>query len=343
MAAPTAVWGTIRGASKFYSVHCLRNCLYDAVLAYTNCRLDDDSCQCLPHHSGKIQGNSRVCMLERCGGPTYPDEFFSILDQGCSSVLKGLTPTALGWGLALQSLDNYRGIPASTTSTQPVLLPNQMLAAAATIETTSRPSEMPATAATIETTSTSWPSQIPAAADTVEATSGPSEMPAATATIEPTSLPSRIPGASSEPPSLSPSKMEAITIAGIVLCTTGALILAIIICFYRAQLASLAGFHKLGKGRRRSSATVINEKRVPSGSSPERQLDISPYPHPVQGAVAELPGSFSFAQELHSPRVNVELPSPTIFPPDEKMPFDEEPEHPENMEESCPPYSPTHN
>ncbi|PHH76099.1 hypothetical protein CDD80_1829 [Ophiocordyceps camponoti-rufipedis] len=267
------------------------------------------TCQCQPNNLERIKDKSRDCM-DQCGLPVTTKEFHDKVDNGCSSALKGIHPTGiLGWGEPLPHAANHVGAPNGSTVTG------------------STDSNLPSA----ESSTFSHVHDSP-----VNATAG---------------------------------------IVAIVFFVLATIIIGATLFLLRHRVANLGFFHRWRRnGDEAAAAAVVVEKRTslsvstsvvelsPDRDSPVRELDVvsriplralpgydayslQQYPNALRinpDAIAELPGSSTFAQELQS-RISFsfEMPSPTRLFPDNKFPFDDESETEDvsSPEESCPPYT----
>ncbi|RDA83934.1 hypothetical protein CP532_3650 [Ophiocordyceps camponoti-leonardi (nom. inval.)] len=285
---------------------CRMQCIFDTTVSLTSCREGWNICGCLPADTVNIEIVVDTCLGTKCNntGPPYIDEIFRSIKRFCASEL---------------------GVTGIVTDEDPV----------------GDSIEHSAANAATKDPSTSLPNNIPTQTDTLTAESNSTNhFP----------FSRELPGA---------------TIAGVVLCVIAVLILCAILYLFRGRIPNIMS-HLRNRGGRLGRSAKSREKRglsliskgvdyteTTSSSTPDvttpnlkpsaaRQQPVTAVRSlEIPTGVAELPGSSSFAQELHATTRLIELPSPTIFPPDEKIPYDGEPERKASLspfDDVCPPY-----
>ncbi|RDA96005.1 hypothetical protein CP533_5956 [Ophiocordyceps camponoti-saundersi (nom. inval.)] len=327
---------------------CSRNCLVNETSRITKCPPVSHYCHCFPEDTTEIERAVSKCLIDSCGkkpdSPTGQDIFRGI-NTYCAAKIGAPT------GRVANPVDGKN----STTSKSAT--PTD---AGPRIETDPEPSSS---------------NKRPSRADTDRSAETDSITTGTERTITATHFATQTPTPSTTKSTLTnPSppfrELPGATIAGIVLCIIALLILCIILCFLRDRIQIIVA--RLRNRRRRVSSFVGEKSKgirgvplistdadcmqspgfsTPDILSPEQGPDIAKQQAKtvnqqartlqIPTGIAELPGSTSFAQELHSTVRIIELPSPTIFPPDEKIPYDGEPGRQASLspfEDVCPPY-----
>ncbi|RCI14508.1 hypothetical protein L249_7012 [Ophiocordyceps polyrhachis-furcata BCC 54312] len=297
--------------------HCRKNCILDVSLSHTMCRSVWLLCSCYGPDTTSIEQSVSACMNSKCNhtGPPSASDIFGAIKTFCFAEVTETTAS----NMAKHPADNRTPLRNS--------LPTPNIA---TDNHNSRSRSDDSLTPTIDFDS------IPTPSDGVTAESN---------STNPFPFSRELPGA---------------TVAGVVLCVVAVLILCAILCFFRGTIPnSMSNLRRRGGRLRRSAQEKSRARRgvsliltgddyaeSPSSSTaeiatPSREPNHAVPRLEIPAGIAELPGCNSFAQELQATDRIIELPSPTIFPPDEKIPFDGEHERKASLspfDDVCPPY-----